>query len=133
MKENLEVRVPMLDEELFSFGLSLPHKFKVKARECKLVLREVAARQLPPAIARKPKHGFAVPVDRWVNSEFKSRVRETLLGSSSRLPEFFRPEGYKPFLQMFCDGRSNGSFSRDAIFRRVIFLLSVHLAADRAV
>jgi asparagine synthase (glutamine-hydrolysing) len=25
MKESLEVRVPMLDDELFTFGLSLPH------------------------------------------------------------------------------------------------------------
>jgi asparagine synthase (glutamine-hydrolysing) len=127
MKESLEVRVPMLDEELFSFGLTLPHEFKVKGRECKQVLREVAARQLPLMIAKKPKHGFAVPVDRWVNAEFRSRVRETLLGPSSRLPEFFRPEGYKPIVEAFCSGRSEGGFSRGAIFRRTIFLLSTHL------
>ena len=29
MRESLEVRVPMLDEELFAFGLSLPHRLKV--------------------------------------------------------------------------------------------------------
>jgi len=127
MKESLEVRVPMLDEELFSFGLTLPHKLKVKGRECKQVLREVAARQLPLMIAKKPKHGFAVPVDRWVNAEFRSRVRETLIGPSSRLPEFFRPEGYEPIVEAFCSGRYGGGFSRDAIFRRTIFLFSVHL------
>ena len=32
----------------------------------------------------------------WVNTAFKHRLRETLLGSSSRLPEFFRPEVYGP-------------------------------------
>ena len=37
MKESLEVRVPMLDEELFAFGLSLPHSLKVKGRTCKRV------------------------------------------------------------------------------------------------
>ncbi len=131
MKESLEVRVPMLDEELFSFGLTLPHKLKVKGRECKQVLREVAARQLPLVIAKKPKHGFAVPVDRWVNAEFRSRVRETLLGPSSRLPEVFRPEGYESIVEAFCSGRSDGGLSRDAIFRRTIFLLSVHLYLAR--
>lgn len=128
MKEGLEVRVPMLDEELFSFGLSLSHKLKVKTRECKLVLRAIAARQLPQHVARKPKHGFAVPVDRWVNAEFRARVREALLGSSSRLGDFFRPEGYTPVLEAFCNGGVDGRFSRDAIFRRAIFLLSIHLA-----
>lgn len=127
MKESLEVRVPMLDEELFSFGLNLPHRLKVKGRECKQVLREVAARQLPRMIAKKPKHGFAVPVDRWVNAEFRSRVREALIGPSSRLPEFFRPKAYEPMVEAFCSGRSDTGFSRDAIFRRTIFLLSVHL------
>ncbi len=135
MKEGLEVRVPMLDEELFSFGLTLPHELKVKGRECKQVLREVAARQLPLMIAKKPKHGFAVPVDRWVNAEFRSRVRDTLIGPSSQLPEFFRPERYEPIVEAFCSGRSEGGFSRGAIFRRMIFLLSVHLhlADDGAV
>lgn len=132
MKESLEVRVPMLDEELFSFGLTLPHRLKVKGRECKQVLRKVAARQLPRTIAEKPKRGFGVPVDRWVNDEFRSRVRETLLGSSSRLPELFRPEGYESIVEAFCSGRPDGRFSRSAIFRRTIFLLSIHLHLEGA-
>ncbi len=127
MKESLEVRVPMLDEDLFSFGLTLPHRLKVKGRECKQVLREVAARQLPATVAKKPKHGFGVPVDRWSNAELKSRVRETLIGSSSRLPEYFRPEAYEPIVNAFCDDRSGGGISRSGIFRRTIFLLAMHV------
>jgi asparagine synthase (glutamine-hydrolysing) len=133
MKESLEVRVPMLDEDLFSFALTLPHDLKVKGRHCKRVLREVAARQLPSSIARKPKHGFAVPVDRWVDTEFKHRVKETLLGPSSRLPEFFRPEVYTPLTEAFCDGRYYKNSSREGQFRQVILLLSVHLASGGAV
>ncbi|MBX3301835.1 MAG: asparagine synthase (glutamine-hydrolyzing) [Nitrospira sp.] len=132
MKESLEVRVPMLDEKLFSFGLTLPHRLKVKGRECKQVLREVAARQLPLMVAKKPKHGFGVPVDRWVNAEFKSRVREALIGPSSRLPEYFRPEVYEPIVEAFCSGRSDGGFSRSAIFQRTVFLLSIHLHLEGA-
>lgn len=135
MKESLEVRVPMLDEELMAFGLTLPHDLKVRGRECKLVLRGVAARQLPPAVAQKPKHGFAVPVDRWVNAEFRSRVRETLLGPASRLPEFFKPEEYEPIIRVFCDGLPKKGLSREGVLRRAIFFLSVHLhlADERSV
>src|SRR5207247_11269188 len=58
MKESLEVRVPMLDEELFAFGLSLPHRLKVNGRTCKRVLSEIAQRKLPPKVADKQKMGF---------------------------------------------------------------------------
>jgi len=131
MKESLEVRVPMLDEDLFSFALTLPHDLKVKGRMCKRVLREVATRQLPVPVAQKPKRGFAIPVDRWVNAQFMHRVRETLLGPSSRLPEFFRLEVYGPLVEAFCEGRSYKASSRETQFRWTIMLLSVHLTSDR--
>ena len=127
MRESLEVRVPMLDEELFAFGLSLPHDLKVKGRTCKRVLRAVAQSWLPPAVASKPKRGFEIPVDTWVDADFKMRLRDTLLGPSSRLPEFFRPEAYRPMVEAFCEGRPYPGISRQGLYQRAIMLLSVHL------
>ena len=131
MRESLEVRVPMLDEDLFAFGLSLPHCLKVKGRTCKRVLREVAKRKLPSKVANKPKMGFGIPVDAWVNADFKARLREALLGPSSKLPEFFRPEAYRPVAEAFCDGHSCRGVSREGLYQRAIMLLSVQLAQDQ--
>jgi len=128
MREGLEVRVPMLDEELFAFGLSLSHRLKASGRTCKRVLRTVAEHRLPPAVARKPKAGFDMPIDAWVDADFKVRLRETLLGSASELPEFFRPEVYRPLVAAFCDGRLYPGISRQGLYDRAIMLLSVHLA-----
>jgi len=130
MKESLEVRVPMLDEDLFAFGLTLPHRLKVIGRTCKRVLREVAKRRLPSAVANKPKLGFAIPVDSWVDAHFKECMRGALLGPSSRLPEFFRPEVYRPMVEAFCQGRLYPGMSRPGLYQRAIMLLSVHLALD---
>jgi len=131
MKESLEVRVPMLDEDLFALGLSLPHRLKVKGRTCKRVLRGVADRRLPPAVARKPKWGFGIPVDTWVDIDFKERLRQSLLGPTSRLPEFFRPEAYRPLIQAFCEGHPCHGVSRQGLYQRVIMLLSVELTMAR--
>jgi asparagine synthase (glutamine-hydrolysing) len=128
MRESLEVRVPMLDEELFAFGLSLPHSLKVKGRTCKRVLRAVAERWLPPTVASKPKRGFAIPVESWVNADFKVRLRDALLGPSSSLPEFFRPEAYRPMVEALCEERFCPGISRQELYQRAIMLLSVHLA-----
>ena len=103
MRESLEVRVPMLDEELFAFGLSLPHDLKVKGQTYKgfyARLQELAS----PRSGQQTKAGFEIPVDSWVQADFKMRLRDALLGPSSRLPEFFWPEAYRPMVEAFCEG-----------------------------
>lgn len=131
MKESLEVRVPMLDEELFSFGLSLPYRLKVQGRNCKKVLREVAQRWLPSEVANKPKKGFNIPVDVWVDEDFKTQLRDVLLSPSSQLSEYYSPEVYSPMVEAFCEGRSLPGISRLTLYRMAITLLSVHLALGR--
>jgi asparagine synthase (glutamine-hydrolysing) len=133
MERALEVRVPMLDEDLFAFALSLPHHLKVDGRTCKRVLRTVAGRKLPPTIANKPKWGFGVPVGTWVDENFRANLRNALLGPSSKLPEFFRLEAYRPILEAFCDGNPCPGISREDLYRRAIMLLSVQLVMDRKV
>ncbi len=128
MRESLEVRVPMLDEDLFAFALSLPYNLKVTGRTCKLVLRTLAAQKLPQTVVERPKRGFSIPVDTWVDSDFKVRLRETLLGSESTLPEYFRPEAYRPLIEAFCSGQSCRGISRQGLYQRAVMLLSVHLA-----
>ncbi len=132
MKESLEVRVPMLDEDLVAFGLTLPHRLKVSGRTCKRVLREIAARRLPARVARKPKMGFGIPVDVWVSRAFKARLRDTLLRRSSDLSHIFRAETYRPWVESFCENRPYPGVSRDGLYRRVIMLLALDLALGSA-
>jgi asparagine synthase (glutamine-hydrolysing) len=132
MKESLEVRVPMLDEDLVSFGLTLPHRLKTRGRNCKLVLREVASRNIPARVATKPKQGFGIPVDTWVSSDLKTRLRERLLASSTSLRDFFRPQTYMPWVEAFCNGREYRGMSRQGLYQRVIMLLSLDLALSGA-
>lgn len=131
MRESLEVRVPLLDEDLFDFGLSLPHRLKVSRQTPKLVLRTVAKRKLPPEVVNKPKQGFSIPVDTWVDAQFKVCLRDALLGSQSTLPDFFNPAVYRPMVESFCEGRSYPGIHRSGLYRRAIMLLSVHLALSR--
>lgn len=131
MRESLEIRVPLLDEDLFAFGLSLPHKLKVSWQKPKLILRTVAKRKLPSQVVNKPKQGFSIPVDTWVDPQFKCCLRETLLGSQSTLPEFFNPCVYRPLVEAFCEGRPYPGIHRSGLYRRAIMFLSVHLALTK--
>jgi asparagine synthase (glutamine-hydrolysing) len=68
MAHGLEVRVPYLDHHLVEFALSLPPAWLVSPLpvEGKRLLRRVAAPLLPPRILDRPKAGFVVPLNRWL-------------------------------------------------------------------
>lgn len=128
MREGLEVRVPLLDEDLFGFGLTLPHRLKVRHRVPKPVLRDVAARRIGADVARLPKHGFAVPVDGLLGPSFKSRLRETLLGPSAPLGDLLDPAAYGRVVDSFCSNGRLPGVSRAGMYQRAMMLLSLHLA-----
>ena len=89
----------------------------------------VAKRKLPPSVANKPKWGFAIPVDSWVDADFKAHLRDVLLDPSSRLPEFFRPEVYRPIIEAFCKSDIFSGISRQELCQRAIMLLSIRVRA----
>ena len=74
MAHSLETRSPFLDRQIVELALQIPSKTHFQAGDTKHILRTTAAQQLPPSISRRPKQGFAVPVDRMLrnNSDYIS-------------------------------------------------------------
>lgn len=132
MRESLEVRVPMLNEELVAFGLTLPHDLKVRGRQGKRVLRKVAERRLPMEVAQKRKMGFSIPVDVWADQEFKAIVKEKLLAPSSAVRDFFDPKVYAPWVEAFSSNGQYRGVSREGLYQRVVMLLAVELTINGA-
>jgi asparagine synthase (glutamine-hydrolysing) len=128
MRHSLEVRVPLLDEDLMDFGLALPHRLRVRGRKGKRVLREVAKRHLPHDVIERQKQGFSVPVDTWVTDEFKANLRETLLEDHSPVAEHLSKGVYRPWVESFVRGEQLPGLSRPALYQRTTMLLSLDLA-----
>jgi asparagine synthase (glutamine-hydrolysing) len=85
MAFGLEARVPFLDRDLIEFMLPLPLKYKVSGGATKKLFRKVAARYLPGAILKRPKHGFGSPAAEWLRGKLKSLAQETLFSSKAFL------------------------------------------------
>ena len=62
MASGLEVRSPLLDHRLVSWGLGLPADYKLSHGRGKAVLRAAIAPWLPKEILDRPKQGFATPL-----------------------------------------------------------------------
>jgi asparagine synthase (glutamine-hydrolysing) len=79
MAHGLEARVPYLDNDVMDFAWTLPPRFKVRGLRTKLLLKQVAARRLPPDIVWRGKHGFALPVSTWLRGELRELGAAALL------------------------------------------------------
>ncbi|HSA54787.1 MAG TPA: asparagine synthase C-terminal domain-containing protein, partial [Gemmatimonadaceae bacterium] len=130
MKASIEVRVPLLDEDMVALGLSLPHRFKTDGRAGKLVLRGLAERWLPRAIARAPKRGFSIPLDVMVPPSLHGATAELLGGPDARTRPFLNDSLVHGWLRSFAAARhgpQGGAISREGLYRRVLMLLSLEL------
>jgi asparagine synthase (glutamine-hydrolysing) len=130
MRAGIEVRVPMLDEALVELALSLPHRMKTDGRAGKLVLRDVAAKWLPPEVAKHPKHGFTIPLDVMVRREFHEALGDLLGTSGSHTGAFLRRDLIRDWLRQFraaANGAIGGSISREGLYLRVFILLALEL------
>lgn len=82
MMNSLEVRVPLLDYKLAEFAARLPSRLKLRGREGKYALKQVARRFLPDDIVHRRKMGFGVPIREWVASELRAFTHTYLLDPS---------------------------------------------------
>jgi len=85
MAHGLEVRSPFLDTRLIEHALTIPAEHKLRGLSLKRVLKAAVADLLPPAVLRRPKQGFGVPLDRWFRDDLRSYVQSMLGGRETRV------------------------------------------------
>ncbi len=66
MAVSLEVRVPLLNNEVVDFMLQVPSDLKVRPFKTKYLYRQTLASRLPAAIVRGKKKGFTAPIASWL-------------------------------------------------------------------
>jgi asparagine synthase (glutamine-hydrolysing) len=78
MSCGLEVRVPMLDPDLWQLSAALPSSLHRANGKGKAILRAILARHVPPALFERPKAGFAVPLADWLRGPLRSFMNDLL-------------------------------------------------------
>lgn len=66
MMHSLETRAVFLDKDIVEFCERLPTRFKLRGKERKYLLKQVAKRMLPPEIVDRKKKGFGIPLQKWM-------------------------------------------------------------------
>lgn len=98
MAHGLESRAPLLDHVLVEWAMRVPLREKVRLGRRKRLLRRLARRLLPPAVARAPKRGFAVPIDAWFRGPLVPLLRDLVLAPDARTRAVLDPRAVEGLL-----------------------------------
>ena len=79
MANSLEIRNPFLDFRVVDFAFSLPAQFKNDGKISKRILKDTFKTELPEEIFNRGKHGFEVPLLKWLRTDLWDLLDKDLL------------------------------------------------------
>ena len=80
MAVSLEVRCPLLDQELASLVGRIPSRLKMRGTTTKYIMKKMVVEKglLPASIAKRRKQGFGAPIESWMQKEWREVVSQGL-------------------------------------------------------
>lgn len=106
MAVSLEARVPLLDHKLVEFVCTrIPASMKMKGLETKHIFKRAVRDLVPAEILDRPKQGFGIPIDQWINQQLRERVRGTLTEPRTLQRGYIEPRYVKLLLDEHERGR----------------------------
>ena len=105
----VKVCYPYLDRNLAEITGRIPARLKLKGFEKRYIFKKAFEKLLPEEILRKRKHGFGLPVARWLRSHsgFKELARALLLDARSMQRGYFKRQGLENLLQRHAEEASD--------------------------
>jgi asparagine synthase (glutamine-hydrolysing) len=114
---SLEVRVPLLNHAFVEWATTVPHDLKLKGLTTKYLFRKAMEGILPPAITRRRKKGFNMPVATWLAGPLRELLEDTLAEHRLRSDGFFEARTVRRLL--------DEHYSRRADHRKLLWTLLV--------
>jgi asparagine synthase (glutamine-hydrolysing) len=109
MAFGLEARVPFLDWRLVQWAFTLPDSHKLRGGEGKYIVKRAMKDALPADILYRKKHGFNIPLRRWMTRDLAEFISDTLHSSRFKERGVVRPHVTDILLGRLSDGIENCS------------------------
>ncbi|MDA3025836.1 MAG: asparagine synthase (glutamine-hydrolyzing), partial [Actinomycetota bacterium] len=109
MSVSLEVRVPLLDPDVFRFAWGLPDNARIRDGKGKWILRQVLARHVPTELFERPKMGFGVPLGRWLSGPLQPWANDLLDPTTLRSQGYLQPDPVAALWTEHISGRADRS------------------------
>ncbi|MGB8508779.1 MAG: asparagine synthase (glutamine-hydrolyzing) [Pyrinomonadaceae bacterium] len=107
MAATLEVRVPLLNQELVELAARMPPRLKLRGLKRKYILKRAAERLLPRDVVWRKKAGFSAPIRAWLRGPLRPLIDELLSEETVRRRGLFRPSEVQRILEANASGRED--------------------------
>lgn len=108
MAHSLEVRCPLLDYRIIEFSCSLPLEYKIRHGIQKYLLKTAYQNALPSYVTRRQKHGFSVPISKWLRGDLKPFFESHVF--DAQCPDFLNSSEISLLWSEHQKGRVDNSF-----------------------
>ena len=79
MFNSLEVRSPFLNHKIIEQVFETPTNFHCDGKNTKIMLKKILNKYLPEKLFKRPKMGFAIPIEKWCyNKTFKRKADQLI-------------------------------------------------------
>jgi asparagine synthase (glutamine-hydrolysing) len=120
MAASVEVRVPLLDDELVALAARIPSDLKLRALRRKYIFKRSQEQVLPKDVVWRRKAGFGAPLRSWLAKDLAPVVDDLLSAETLRRRGLFDPAAVRRLWDDNVAGRHDNSF-------RIYALLTMEL------
>lgn len=92
MAASLEARVPLLDHKLIEFVTRIPARMKMKGLDTKHIFKRAVRGLVPDEILNRTKQGFGLPIQKWINQELRSYIKDVLFDRRTKDRGYFKQD-----------------------------------------
>jgi len=133
MAHSIEARSPLLDHKLIEYAGTLPSAFKLHHGVTKYILKQAVEGLIPAEIIHRPKHGFSVPLEKWLRKELQPMLHDLLLDRTARARGLLDQAGVSEVMAEHQRGRRDHSQQLWALLSlEVWFRMFIDRAPDLA-
>jgi asparagine synthase (glutamine-hydrolysing) len=109
MAASVEVRVPLLDDELVALAARIPSEYKLRGWRRKYVFKRSQEGTLPKNIVWRPKAGFGAPVRAWLERDLAPMLDDLLAEDTIRARGLVDPAAVRRLRDDNAAGRADNS------------------------
>jgi len=121
MFNSLEVRVPLLDNDMLDYSAGISYKDCIVDGTGKANLKQLLASVTSKELVYKPKKGFVIPMHDWINKQLYKDVQEKLMNMPSHLAPAFRQKEIEKLLHLNKSDTADTSWILWAMYTLVLW------------
>lgn len=110
MANSVEVRVPLLDQEVASLMRRIPPRYKIKGIQQKYLFKRAMKGILPDAVIWRGKAGFGAPVRTWLRADLREMIDDLLSERTIRQRGYFEPAAVRRQVESHYNGQEDRTY-----------------------